>query len=443
MSAPGCTLTGTSTDPRRRTHRPLLRLGRRVVRPARSPSPSTPARGQTPPATSVPPARRRSRSSSRSRRRPTARRLPARSSSSTSRAGCSSASAISSTSRSSRSAARSRSRSARVPTAACGSALTASGTIQVIKLGNLASGAATFVLQTGDSLADTELWGVAAFSTNFDFLHTYGIDLQGHALLEINTTSHDEDREALARGHPRRRHHLVRLAARRAPDRPLQPGRARAGWTHALLRRSRRPARRSRSAPARSSPPRRSTASHRPTRRSRGSQLDDDGNVNEWRIKTSDGRQWWIDKTTALDGSTLYLFRGEQRTYDLAADSFSVEVEGGIKIYDVNHPSTVYAQLGGGVPHADHPGAPRVLRHRRGHDRRRRRRARDRPLHRRHPGRPRREQPECDPRCRRPARLRAEREHPEPERSVRLRAGARTSPAPTARRSSPSPAASR
>ena len=36
-------------------------------------------------------------------------------------------------------------------------------------------------------------------------------------------------------------------------------------------------------------------------------------------------------------------------------------------------------------------------------------------------GRPRCEQPERDPRCRRPARLRAERQHPEPERPVRLR----------------------
>src|SRR5439155_10066341 len=81
-------------------------------------------------------------------------------------------------------------------------ALTASGTIKVIKLGNLASGAATFVLQTGDSLADTELWGVAAFSTNFDFLHTYGVDLQGHALLEINTTAHAKTEKLSLEGIP-------------------------------------------------------------------------------------------------------------------------------------------------------------------------------------------------------------------------------------------------
>src|SRR5204863_9576641 len=40
--------------------------------------------------------------------------------------------------------------------------LTASGTIKVIKIGNIASGAASFVLETGDSLGDTKFWGVAA-----------------------------------------------------------------------------------------------------------------------------------------------------------------------------------------------------------------------------------------------------------------------------------------
>src|SRR5207253_7321116 len=63
-------------------------------------------------------------------------------------------------------------------------ALNASGTIDVVDpIGNIASGAAAFVLETGNSLADTEFWGVAAFETNFDFLKDYGINLQGRALL--------------------------------------------------------------------------------------------------------------------------------------------------------------------------------------------------------------------------------------------------------------------
>ena len=70
--------------------------------------------------------------------------------------------------------------------------LTASGTITVIKIGNIASGAADFVLQTGSSLSDIEFYGVAAIQTNFDFLQQYGVYLSGMALIEINTTSTDK-----------------------------------------------------------------------------------------------------------------------------------------------------------------------------------------------------------------------------------------------------------
>ena len=64
-------------------------------------------------------------------------------------------------------------------------ALRASGTIKVIKLGNIASGAASFVLETGDEI---QFWGVAAFQTNFEFLEQYGIYLKGSALLQFNAT---------------------------------------------------------------------------------------------------------------------------------------------------------------------------------------------------------------------------------------------------------------
>ena len=66
--------------------------------------------------------------------------------------------------------------------------LFASGTLKVIALGNIASAAATFVLEKGDGLGDLSFWGVAAFSTNFDFLEQYGIFLKGSALLQVNTT---------------------------------------------------------------------------------------------------------------------------------------------------------------------------------------------------------------------------------------------------------------
>ena len=67
--------------------------------------------------------------------------------------------------------------------------LTASGTVTVIKIGNIASGAAVFVLETTNGLSSVKFYGVAAIQTNFDFLQQYGIFLSGTALLEINTTT--------------------------------------------------------------------------------------------------------------------------------------------------------------------------------------------------------------------------------------------------------------
>src|SRR6185312_6246592 len=60
--------------------------------------------------------------------------------------------------------------------------LDASGTIKVIKLGNIASGAAHFVLEIG-GLGDIQFWVVAAFATNLDFLQNWGITLSGTATL--------------------------------------------------------------------------------------------------------------------------------------------------------------------------------------------------------------------------------------------------------------------
>src|SRR4029079_8702509 len=68
-------------------------------------------------------------------------------------------------------------------------ALRADGTVTVIKIGNLASAAASFVLEKGEGPADIQFWGVAAFRTNFDFLEQYGITLTGSAVLQINATN--------------------------------------------------------------------------------------------------------------------------------------------------------------------------------------------------------------------------------------------------------------
>ena len=65
----------------------------------------------------------------------------------------------------------------------------ASGTIKIVKLGNIGSVAARFVLQAGDTVSGLpELWGVAKIQANLDFLKNYGIFAEGSAMLQINTT---------------------------------------------------------------------------------------------------------------------------------------------------------------------------------------------------------------------------------------------------------------
>jgi hypothetical protein len=67
--------------------------------------------------------------------------------------------------------------------------LDASGTIKIIKLGNIGSVAARFILQTGDTVSgNPEFWGVAKIQANLDFLKNYGIFAEGSAQLQINTT---------------------------------------------------------------------------------------------------------------------------------------------------------------------------------------------------------------------------------------------------------------
>jgi len=261
-------------------------------------------------------------------------------------------------------------------------ALTASGTIKVIKLGNLASGAATFVLQTGDSLADTELWGVAAFSTNFDFLHTYGVDLQGHALLQINTTDHAKIERLSLEGIPGGVITSFAVAPGNLTTDRYNPVALTSGWNSLFST-----GQVGGTTLTIGTGQRFTLENYNPFTPASGTiegiSLDATGAVNEWRIKTSDKRQWWIDKTTDASGADLYLFRGEQRTYTLAAQSFSVEIEGGIKIYDVSNPTSVYTQLGGGFLMRIQPNRFEDVPHRgRHHHRRDRRQGHRSPDHR-------------------------------------------------------------
>ena len=65
----------------------------------------------------------------------------------------------------------------------------ASGTVKLYKVGNIASGAARFILQTANTLSgDPEFWGVMKLQTNLDFLQEFGIIAEASVLLQLNTT---------------------------------------------------------------------------------------------------------------------------------------------------------------------------------------------------------------------------------------------------------------
>src|SRR4029079_19410045 len=51
-----------------------------------------------------------------------------------------------------------------------------------------------------------------------------------------------------------------------------------------------------------------------------------------WKIKNGDGRYFFIEVTKDLSGADILVVRAEQRTYDLAPQSFSVEVSGGLTV---------------------------------------------------------------------------------------------------------------
>jgi hypothetical protein len=67
--------------------------------------------------------------------------------------------------------------------------LDASGTIKIIELGNIGSVAARFIFQTGDTPSgNPEFWGVAKIQANLEFLEPMGVFIEGAATLQINTT---------------------------------------------------------------------------------------------------------------------------------------------------------------------------------------------------------------------------------------------------------------
>ena len=57
----------------------------------------------------------------------------------------------------------------------------------------------------------------------------------------------------------------------------------------------------------------------------------------KWRIKTNDGRYFFIERETLLNGTDVYVVRTEERVYDLAPRSVVFEIVGGARIVDPEH----------------------------------------------------------------------------------------------------------
>ena len=220
--------------------------------------------------------------------------------------------------------------------------LTASGTITVIKIGNIASGAADFVLQTGSSLSDIEFYGVAAIQTNFDFLQQYGIYLSGMALIEINATSSDKQVTLSLAGVPGDGLFEVPNGSYSStisslPTDTFDKVALPQSWISLFANPT-------------------SGGASTPT----SLLLDSGQTVNfasgftgvtlanakvegvvagsEWKILNGDGSQYFIQTELDQNGNQILVVSGEKRTYDLQPLSFELEVVGGATLYD---PSTI------------------------------------------------------------------------------------------------------
>ena len=224
--------------------------------------------------------------------------------------------------------------------------LTASGTIKVIKLGNIASGAASFVLEKGDSLADIEFWGVVAFQTNLQFLEQYGIYAQGSALLTVNATDRLQREMISLEGIPGgvvfvlpTDTYASTLAS--LPTDTFNPVDLPAAWAAVFQD---FPDDLDGDGTIASDPEQALTLATgqffklEPLAQFTPENATIEGIVagKKWKIKNGDGRQFFVEKTMMLlpdqSEAEVLVVRGEVRTYDLEPLSFSVQVVGGLTI---------------------------------------------------------------------------------------------------------------
>ncbi|MGZ6715887.1 MAG: hypothetical protein ACXVFG_14140, partial [Gaiellaceae bacterium] len=200
--------------------------------------------------------------------------------------------------------------------------LDASGTITVIKLGNIASGAAHFVLETG-GLNDIQFWGVAAFATNFDFLRNWNITLSGEATLQINMTDDAHSETISLEGIPGDELFNTAFATAGLPTSDLLT-------FHNLT-----------------DPTVLGYFSAHSITLSADAQIEQVVSNQSWKIKDHD-KQYFIEKArNATDTADILSFKGEARTYNLAPKSLALEILGLAQIANPSNASDIWFDLRG------------------------------------------------------------------------------------------------
>ncbi|MHC4396737.1 MAG: hypothetical protein ACYS1A_13895 [Planctomycetota bacterium] len=180
-----------------------------------------------------------------------------------------------------------------------------SGTVEIYKIGNVASGAGRFVLDGSQGLSRVpQFWGVLKFQTNFDFLTPYGIYLYGTAMLQINATEYTKIETLTLQGVPGdiifgiTNPGLVLTLQGELPDGMFQDNPLSANWITEF-----------------------DNANYT---------LSDPDNAviaevvenTRWRV-TDGNKQYFIEKN-----GNIFNIHGEERTYELGPYMFSVEIAG-------------------------------------------------------------------------------------------------------------------
>ncbi|HKI91835.1 MAG TPA: hypothetical protein VJ986_06010, partial [Gaiellaceae bacterium] len=200
------------------------------------------------------------------------------------------------------------------------------------------------MLQVGGSTG-IQFWGVAAIQTNFDFLQQYGIYLSGSALLQINMTGSAHQETLTLAGIPGGTiftaggsSYTSLLAS--LPADTFNPVDLSQSWTTLFAN----PGSDSNVVSTAAAPLTLKLNSGQTLtfEKFAGTTLQNaqvEGVVagKEWKILNGDGRQFFIKTQTDANGNPILVVAGEQRTYNLPALSFELEVVGGLTIYAPHH----------------------------------------------------------------------------------------------------------